>query len=66
MKNYGFIEWTDTKETFVKSNGIVTLNSETKSDFFQLSPVIRIVPDVINWEAFKIIPDYGLSSELTF
>jgi hypothetical protein len=66
MKNYGFIEWTDTKETFVKSNGIVTLNSETKSDFFQLSPVIRIVPDVINWEAFKIMPDYGLSSELTF
>ncbi|MCB9494943.1 MAG: hypothetical protein H6681_05830 [Desulfobacteraceae bacterium] len=66
MKNYGYIEWTDTKETFVKSKGIVTFNSETRSDLFQLSTVIKVVPDAINWEAFKIIPDYGFSQELTF
>lgn len=65
MKNYGYIEWTDTKETFVMSDGIVTFNSETRSDFFQLSPVIKVVPDVINWEAFKIYPEISSEYALT-
>jgi hypothetical protein len=65
MKNYGYIEWTDTKETIIKSGPIITLNSETKSDFFHLTPIIKIVPEVINWNAFNVFPEHNFNAELT-
>ena len=34
MKKYGFIKWTESKETFTKIKGLTSRESEIKAHFF--------------------------------